>query len=234
MKSYKICSLDNLNTSEIQQESPYNFGDYLPFKKKEDAPPDTSIMLAKDSIGFKDFIKYKIEHEVEENVLGRILGGASFDKIIRKGLIDGIVNQKLNLLLLVGKKRVVLDFCKINKKRDSFRFNTTSINMKKLLVLLPNIKLAWFSIDKGLITSSALVGHNIENTPNFKAFQKIGDISTLTFHFLWQNIHHPILLTSDGTVVLQSTYKTIEDEISLILSIKEKLLDGVMIEDSTD
>ena len=78
------------------------------------------------------------------------------------------------------------------------------------------------------------MGHNIENTPNFKAFQKIGDISTLTFHFLWQNIHHPILLTSDGTVVLQSTYKTIEDEISLILSIKEKLLDGVMIEDSTD
>jgi len=227
MRSCKICVLDSIDTSKFTKQ-PFYFGGYLPYADNQALPPTTAMSLASDSINVDDFVKYKIDHEVEEKVFGRIPGGNSFDGYIRKGFIDGFVSQKRGLVILSGKKRDILDFCAANKKMAHFKFHTVGINMKKLLALLPNVKVAWFNFDKGEITSSALMGHCVENTPEFKNCKDSGEISTLSFHFDYGNALHPILITKDGTVVLQANYQERTDEIELVLKIKEALLDKVI------
>lgn len=227
-KSYKICFLKHLEENKFSAK-PYFFGSQLIFDEVE-RPPSTSIYTAKDSVQVEDFDKYIIEHEVEEQTIGRVYG-KSFTVYIRKGYIDGYISKKLNLVLLSGKKRDVLDFCRINKKIKEFSFGTTKIDMKKLLVLLPNVKGVWFSFDAGQITASALMGQHVEGTSDFKHFKELGNISTLSFLFEKDNNLHPVMVTEDGTVVTQANYKERADEILLVLEVKNRLLNKIIEEE---
>ena len=226
-KSYKICNLKNIENEKFSTK-PYFFGAQMHFEGVE-RPPSTSIYQARDIAKVEDFTKYLIEHEVEEKTIGRVFG-KPFQAYIRKGYIDGFVSKNLNLVLLSGKKRDVLDFCKMSKKRKEFQFNTVKMNMKKLLALLPNVKGVWFSFNAGQITASALMGRHVEGTSDFKHYKETGDISTLSFHFEKENNLHPIMITEDGTVVTQANYKERSDEISLVLEVKDKLLNKIIEE----
>lgn len=224
-KSYKICILKNIDTNKIQTK-PLYFGGQL-YLEGVERPPSTCIYLARDNVKIEDFIKYTIEHEVEEATFGRVFG-KEFTLYIRKGYIDGFVSKSLNLTLLSGKKRDVLDFCRMDTKIKEFNFNTIKIDMKKLLALLPNVKGVWFSFDSGQITASALMGRHVEGTPDFEHFKELGNISTLSFLFEKDSSLHPIMITEDGTVVTQANYRERSDEISLVLEVKNKLLDKIM------
>lgn len=222
-KSYKICILKNINFEKFSA-TPYYLDEQLHLEQV-DRPPSTSIAVANDKISLDNFKKYNIEHEVEEHVFGRISGKA-FTAYIRKGFIDSFVNEELQIALLSGKKRDVLDFCR-KKKSDDFQINTITIDMKKLLELLSNVKGVWFSFEKGQLSASALMGSHVEGTQDFKHFQKIGEISTLTFNYERDEALHPIMITEDGTIVLQANYREKTDEVSLVMDIKTKLVDQI-------
>ena len=226
-RSYKICVLKNFESAKFSA-SPYFFDDQMHFEEV-DRPPTTSIRVGGDSIAVEGFSKYILEHEVEEKVTGRIYA-QNFSAYIRKGLIDVFPNTKRALVLLSGKKKDVLDFCRKDKKISEFKFNTIKIDMKKLLTLLSNVKGVWFSFNAGQITSSALMGHNVQGTPDFKHFKQLGDISTLSFHFEFDRTLHPIMVTEDGTVVTQAKYQERTEEINLVLAIKKELLNPVLEE----
>ena len=228
-RSYKICPLKTLDKEKIKEE-PFVFGAQTFFEEVE-KPPQTSISLARDSVKIEDFKKYIIEHEMEEQTIGRVYG-RPFTAYIRKGVIEGFISDKMALTLLCGKKRDVLDFCKYDRKLNEFKFNTVSVDMKKLLAMLPNVKGVWFSFDKGDITASALMGHNVEMTQDFKHFKAMGDISTLSFLFEKDGNLHPIMITEDGTVVTQANYKERTDEIALVLEVKSALLDSIITVDN--
>ena len=104
--------------------------------------------------------------------------------------------------------------------------------MKQLLSKLPSVKGVWFKLPRGLVTASALFGSHIEDSHDFKEYQESGDISTLSFHFEQAQIPHPVQVTQDGAIVLQSSYKEISDELDLVLNIKVALLEGIFFEKS--
>lgn len=226
-KSYKICLLKDIDANKFG-EKPYFFGAQLHLEGIE-RPPSTSIYLARDTVRIEDFTKYTIEHEVEEHTFGRVFG-KSFNVYIRKGYIDGFVSRTLSIVLLSGKKRDILDFCRLDRNIKEFRFNTVKIDMKKLLQLLPNVKGVWFSFETGQINASALMGRHVETTSDFEHYKEVGNISTLSFHFEKDGNLHPIMVTEDGTVVTQANYQERADEISLVLDVKNKLLDQLIEE----
>jgi hypothetical protein len=107
-------------------------------------------------------------------------------------------------------------------------FTTIDINMKALLAKLRDVRLAWFRYDDSIIHASALSGQHIETTKPFKEANSAGDISTLSFYVEDDgNVAHPVLVTSDGAIVLQANYQERSTEIELVLYVKRILLDGI-------
>lgn len=225
-RSYKICDLQEIKAEKFVKQ-PFDFN-MQPVLDGVEKPPTTSIYVSNDAINLEDFNKYLVEHEVEVSVTGRI-SGKSFNVFIRKGFIDCFVSSKRGLVLLSGKKKDVLDFCRIGSTDKEFRFKTLEIDMKKLLVLLPNVKGVWFAFNQGQIKASALMGSHVESTGDFKEFEKVGEISTLTFSFEFMNEIHPVMVTEDAAVILQGVYPERAFELALVLEVKSRLLDQIIV-----
>lgn len=69
---------------------------------------------------------------------------------------------------------------------------------------------------------------HIERTHAFREARSAGDISTLSFYIEdTTNEAHPVQVTRDGAVVLQSADKEKGAELQLVMYLKEKLLDGI-------
>jgi hypothetical protein len=222
--SYKICVVKKFEEEKIGKKQ-YIFGGQK-ILEGVSPPPQTVIYKSSVKIPITNFSCYSIEHEYEDTTYGRIDGHA-FTKYIRKGFISGYYQKIINLLLLSGKKRDILDFCKKIHK-EILDFSTVEIDLKKLLILLPSISGVWFNMPDGPIRASALMGSHIEDTNDFKKFCTTGDISTLSFYYEKDKNLHPIMVTQDGTVVLQGNYAQKKDEIELVLDIKQRLLDTVI------
>jgi 2-keto-4-pentenoate hydratase/2-oxohepta-3-ene-1,7-dioic acid hydratase in catechol pathway len=87
-----------------------------------------------------------------------------------------------------------------------------------------------FNLPRGLVTASALFGSHIEEIHDFKEYQESGDISTLSFHFEYDDNLHSVQVTPYGAIILQNAYKEISYEIEIVLNIKKVLLDGIFID----
>ena len=223
-KSYKVTFYRVFEKSSFQ-EQPLTLNRQLSID--ENPPiPQTRIYKSRDQINLKDFERFLIEHEMEEVAFGRY-GDSIFHKYIRKEYINGFQSPSMNMLLLSGKKRFVLDFCKKTKDWPHIKLNLINIDMGRLLEKLPHVKGVWFNFKNGLIRASALMGANIESTNDFQKYQTEGEISTLSFHYEYGDVKHPVMLVSDGTVVLQSAYKEVSDELELVLDIKSNLIDDI-------
>lgn len=226
--SYKVCLLSQFERNRFTSAQVF-YGDQLPYDGT--GLPETSVRLSPDSVSFEDFRFYSIDHEIEESTIGRLIGGQRFDAYIRKGQINSFISEEKNLMFLSGKKRDVLDFCKHKSKVEGLKFKTVSIDMNRLLDRLPHIKTAWFSFDSGTLNASALMGVNVENTPDFQKYKRAGNISTLAFPFTFDEMHHPVMVTADGTIVLQASYPTKSVELAICNKVKSELLESVITED---
>lgn len=221
-KSYKICIVHRFDSSSFEYK-PYSLYSQLTMNEV-DKPPGTHIWISRDKIEFQDFKAYEIEHEREEEVLCRV-GSKSFSKIIRKGKIKAFYGKNSELLYLSGKKADILDFCRKTKKFNTLTISTVSIEMKKLFDKLLSIRLAWFTLPKGLIHAAALMGSSgIERTGEFRKYYDSGDISVLSFPFRVGEVVHQILVTRDGAVVLQQAYDSLAAEVELVTTVKDTLL----------
>ncbi len=220
-KSYKLTQVNVFENSKFTKK-PLVMGNQYSL---DGIPPEpqTKIFKAHDQINHKDFIKYIIEHEMEETACGRV-NNSSFEKYIRKEKIESFYSQQNQILLLSGKKRFVIDFCRKTKDVTYIKIKTLKIDMASLLSKLPHVKGVWFRFEKGLVKASALMGSNLESTTDFQKFKEEGDISTLSFHYEFSNAVHPIMVTDDGAIVLYYTYKEIKDEIDIVMDIYEELL----------
>jgi len=193
--------------------------------------PQTKIFKARDAIKLEDFKSYLIEHEHEVSTYGRV-NEVSFARFIRKGFIHAYQSESRSLILLSGKKVDILDFCKTTATLPQIKIATLQIDMKALLAKLAEVKLVWFRFPAGMIRASALMGDHLESTTDFKRAKAQGDISTLSFYVQdAEKTVHPILVTNDGTIVLQDLYHSIANEVELVLHVKRLLLDGTYREE---
>ena len=135
----------------------------------------------------------------------------------------------MDLLLLSGKKSDILDFCRQSEAVDKIALRTMQIDMLSLQEKLPSVRGAWFRLKQGFIRAKGYMGDQIQDTAEFCEAKSEGEISTLSFYFLdsRDGCMHPIMITEDGAVVLQRTYKRVEEELDLLLQIKKELLDSI-------
>jgi hypothetical protein len=228
-KSYKICLLRHFEAATFDQE-PFPLKPQFSLSEVPEAP-QTRIYQARDTINVGDFRSYHIEHEHEVNMWGRV-NQVSFARFIRRGMINAYESQSHGLILLSGKKDDVLDFCKTTAGLPEIKIALLRIDMKALLAKLAEVKLVWFRFPAGMIRASALMGDHLEATTDFERAKAQGDISTLSFYVQdSSDDQHPTMVTNDGTVVLQDLYKSISDEVELVLQVKRLLLDGTYQEE---
>jgi len=228
-KSYKICLLRHFDDSQFTLE-PFQLRPQFALAEVPEAP-QTKIFKSRDEITVEDFKCYSIEHEHEVSMWGRI-NQVRFAKFIRKGMINAYQSPARSLILLSGKKDDILDFCKTTALLQEIKIALLRIDMKALLAKLAEVKLVWFRFPAGMIRASALMGDHLEATADFERSKAEGDISTLSFYVQdVENMQHPILVTSDGTVVLQDLYQSIASEVELVLQVKKLLLDGTYQEE---
>lgn len=227
-KSYKLCPTTAFNLSRFSSH-PYNLRQQLVIKGVP-PPPETLIRVLSDAISVEDFYSFMVEHERTVTQRGR-LNDEKFTEYIRTGEILAYYSSQRSLLLLSGKKDDILDFCRNASCTPEMAFTTIEIDMKALLAKLKDVRLAWFRYDDSIIHASALSGQHIETTKPFKEASSVGDISTLSFYVEDSGgIAHPVLVTSDGAVVLQASYQERSTEIELVLYVKKILLDGIFSE----
>jgi hypothetical protein len=224
-KSYKLCPASTFDFAKFNQQ-PYNLRPQMSFEGVP-PPPETLIRVASDGIAVEDFRSFVIEHERAVSQRGR-LNDSKFTEYIRMGEILAYYSEQRNLLLLSGKKDDILDFCRNVYCMREMDFATIDIDMKALLAKLKDVRLAWFRYDDSIIHASALSGQHIETTRPFKEASSAGDISTLSFYVQDAGgVAHPVLVTSDGAIVLQANYQERSTEIELVLYVKGILLDGI-------
>lgn len=224
-RSYKVCFTEDFDASKISRK-PVVFGGQAVLEGV-DTGPTTRIHKANTDVDCLDFRQYLIEHEVSERLEYRI-GSTQHNLLIRMGKIDAFHSEVKKMLFLSGKKRDILDFCRQHSDGPLMKFRTVVIDMAELLKLLPSVKGVWFSFPGGQLKASALMGHNLESTNDFKHYKTNGAISTLSFFFSHNGIQHPIMVTDDGAIVLQSSYSTRDQEVELALEIKTKLLSKLL------
>lgn len=223
--SYKICVVNDFNRGDITSKK-LAFGGQIGMEGIP-SDPRTEIYVSPDKITLGDFERFTIEHELEERAVGRV-GIQTFQRFIRQAKLDAYQSTSLKLLLLSGKKKDVLDFCRKHAESKIVRFQTTEIDMRKLLSLLPSVKGAWFGFASGQLNASALMGQNLQDTPDFKKFQAHGELTNLSFFHLFKGESHPVTVTDDGAIALQAKYTTRTEEIELALDIKARLLDKLI------
>ena len=223
-KAYKITIADEFKSDTF---------DYAPYLLDRQRPiegvpqlPESNIYKSRETVVHEDFTRYLIEHEMEENAWGRY-NTSVFHSYIRKEAIHGYYSPNKQILLLSGKKRFVLDFCKKTESIEEIALRLMQIDMGQLLSKLPHVKGVWFRFKNGLIRASALMGANIESTADFQKYSSEGDISTLSFYYDHNNAAHPLMVVNDGTIVLYSNYPHIADELNLVMRIKNELLDDI-------
>lgn len=224
-KAYKITLADTFRSSSFQL-APYLLERQRPIEGFPQLP-ESKIYKSRETISIEDFTRYLIEHEMEENAWGRY-NTSVFHSYIRKEAIHAYHSPSKEILLLSGRKRFVLDFCRKTHAMDEISLRLLKIDMGQLLSKLPHVKGVWFRFHNGLIRASALMGANIEATADFQKYSAEGDISTLSFFFDHSGVTHPLMVVDDGTVVLYSNYPQIADEIDLVMKVKTDLLDDIV------
>jgi len=222
-KSYKITHTDVFDSTAFPREG-------LNFTKQMSLPatvpgPETKIYLSDFETHVRDYIAYCIDHEYSVSMSGRLYDdGRPFSKFIAKGKIMAYQSQQENTMLLCGKKADVLDFCRNTKTSTHIKLTVLRVDMEALQEKLVEVRGGWFRSRAGYM------GSQIQDTPEFIAAKAEGSISTLSFYFedaRSGELPHPILITEDGTVVLQRNYRHVDEELEFVLYIKTQLLDGI-------
>ncbi len=225
-KSYKVCTVQQFDVPDMTHPFPVKAQFTMPGIPEE---PQTNIFKARDIVDVEDFTSLLIEHEHEVSTIGRI-NAQRFSKYIRKGIIHGYTSHERNLLLLSGKKDDILSFCRYTQAVEEIRISTLRIDMKALLAKLAEIKIVWFRFPKGMIHASALMGSNLEQTSDFRKAKTQGEITTLSFYFQDNTgMHHPIMVTEDGAVVVMDPYQEVANEIDIVLGVFDQLLTGTFV-----
>jgi hypothetical protein len=224
-KSFKACPVRRFDKKAFA-DRPVCLNEQPPLNEMRHVAV-TTIRPSAAKPGFEDFAQYVIEHDRVVKMAGRY-GDMSFPEFTYTGIIGGYFSENRSLLFLSGKKADVLSFCATTERVAEVQIDTLEIDMNTLQAMLPSVNLVWFKFSKGMIRASALMGANVEKTDAFVQSKSEGEISTLSFYFEdMTGKTHPVMIVSDGTIVLQAQYPDTAEELRLVSSIYDKLIAAI-------
>lgn len=223
---HKVCPIRRFEANAFEEKR-VCLDQQQTFEGMNEEVATTTIRSSGTRPGFEDFRQYIIEHDRVVKMPGRY-GNIRFPEFTYTGTIAGFYSEKRGLMLLSGKKADVLSLAATTTRVAEFQIDTLHVDMNALQDLLPSVNLVWFKFKRGMIRASALMGANVEKTDTFAQSKSEGEISTLSFYFEdLSGDKHPVMITEDGAVVLQSQYVDVATELNLITLVHDKLLNSI-------
>jgi len=185
---------------------------------------ETSVHSVGKNILTSDFQPFVIDHQFTMERWARF-DGHWVPNFITRGEIEAYHSPSRKLLLLSGQRDVVDDFCRTYGDSDRVKFTTVQVDMNALLRKLPEVNLAWFRFPAGKVKASALMGHKIEGTRQFKEATATADISTLSFDYEIDTArNHGVTVTARGSIILSGKYQDSSAELAVVLDVYEQLV----------
>jgi len=211
MKTYKVTRSENFSHN-IFSSKPIHLNKQTTIEGIE-PPPLTTIFKERPLCEECPFDQYFVEHEKIENAPGRT-GNLNFHNYIHRYAIYAYHLPKSKLLLLQGKKKAVLDL---------MRHADLSLNIKPLFIdlnpfqnVIEKIQMVWFRFYDGQFSSTSFHGENIKSVIEQQDLFRKGRISTMAFTLTFEGRAHPMMLSHDGTIVLQAKYEETTEELQLL------------------
>jgi hypothetical protein len=194
-----------------------------------DPPPLTTLFKARESSDRFPFEHFFIEHEKTEHAPGRT-GSVSFQQYIHRYPIHAYHHRTNNLLLLCGKKRAVNDL--IRQGGLTLKVQSIFLDLNEVQEGLESVHMVWFRFFEGQFSSTSFHGENIKAVVEQQDLFRRGRISNMSFTLRYGGKAHPLMLSHDGTMVLQTTYEDIEEELSVLNHFYEKHLKPALTDES--
>ena len=227
MKTYKICASKNFSDN-IYTTKPLMLNQQLPIEGV-DPPPITTLFRERQADAKLPFDQYFIEHEKIEHAPGRA-SNVSFQHYIHRYAVYAYQHRSSPLLLLSGKKKAISDL--IRQNGLTLKIQSLFLDLNKVQKALDNVHMVWFRFYEGQFSSTSFHGQNVKHIVEQQDLFRKGRISTLSFTLKHEGRSHALMLSHDGTVVLQARYESIEDELKVLHTLHENFLKASIVSES--
>jgi len=211
MKTYKICHAEDFSDS-LYTSKQIKLNKQLPMEGVE-PPPLTTLFKERSANADFPFDQFFIEHERIEDAPGRT-GSFNFQNYIHRYPIYAFHMPESKLLFLQGKKKALNDL--IRNEEICLNMRPLFIDLNNFQDTIENIQMVWFKFYDGQFSSTSFHGKNIKSVIEQQDLFRRGRISTISFTIKYAGKSHLMMLSTDGTIVLQCTYDDIQEELQLL------------------
>lgn len=231
MNSYRIIKFSRFPENIVDQPLEFNNCLELPGITPQ---PKTIITFINEN--YSNFELYSIEHTMEFKEYGIAYGYINdtpermeFNLYQKPYTINCYLDRVGSFLLLSAPSFVTKDFIKVLKKQNNIPIEVTeyNLNLNRLKAHGQEYLGAWFRNISTRVSASALFGSDLMNEPYFEQFLEDGaKLSSVIIPF--KNIN--IQINNEGCVSSKQIINSKEQELAIIRSLKEDLIDRISIE----
>lgn len=201
----------------------------------EDEKVETSISLTKKDF-HGPFSKLQIVTGVRHNTFGYLKTivdnkrrTLTFTEFIQPVDFPAYYDEARNVILFQASKKVCRGL--ISNLRDGatgIDLVEMEVDFRQIFDICPEYLAAWFRDVSSRVKSAGVSGAQIQNDSIFKSMLKLGRMSSVIISWPHEDVHHPMVITSSGSVVLVKNYRKIPSlELQLVIDVYENLLSKV-------
>lgn len=230
MNSYKLISIKQFPQMKINEKKRTIVTGNLPGFTKE---PQTEVRYINNN--YFDFELYEFEHEMIFQETGIAFGfidnqpkTLDFNNYLKRFTIKCYLKREQNFAFLSATSDVVHDLLKSIKKNVDLdtEIEEYTLDMQNLRSHVDDYVGAWFKKVSTRVTSSALFGSDLVNDPIYQQLTDDGAVLTSVF-IPYSGMR--IQLNDKAGISSKQIFKSIQDELFLIQSLKSEIIDKIVI-----
>lgn len=215
-KSYMICQTD------ISFKTEYFVPTQLDLMEEQ---PVVSLRLNQGDFHL-GFDQYLCTYDFVHNKSGRA-NGQYFSRYLEEKKFYTYYNKSHETALIQVNSEVALEFVRELNTTHEFNLNPVKIHFDKIIPLLPEVAGAWIAdLNRTHLKTAGFFGPNVHKSEEYKQAAAEGNISSLQMKYISNSNsqEHTINISKKGSLTIYDRLQTVEDEISLINDIYQKLI----------
>lgn len=172
---------------------------------------------------------FNVIHEVHHQDEGRA-NGADFNEYILTHRFPAFYHSLKGLLMLRTKKDVARGAMHTLTKYSDVRGQSRVLDLKSINEYIEHYKGAWFTVaNNANVNSQAFFGASIDYDNRFDKAMAEGEIKNIRLDYSFRDRLYHMGISRDYSLVLFDTNLSEQDELELVLDIKEQLLDKAVV-----
>jgi len=193
-----------------------------------------TILESRDET-YYNFEHFKIYHEMVIPETGLAFGfidgepqELEFQNYIKQYTVECYLNRDFNYIMLGAPSLIVNDLIKVLKSNSDLGTQVTEyrLDLHRLYNYGKDYLGAWFKNVSTRVSSTGLFGSDLNNDPLFdRIVEDGGELSSVAIPVDGLRIQ----INYKAGVSSRNRFETIEDELNVILSLKDKIIDEIKI-----